>query len=79
MCHRLRAAMKNMQWDSLMGEVEVDDACVGEKDKKRHAWKKTHKIRGEASGKVPVIGAISRKGNVAKAIENTRREFTSRL
>jgi hypothetical protein len=30
---------------------------------------------GEASGKVPVIGAISRKGNVVcKAIENTRRE-----
>jgi hypothetical protein len=47
MCHRLRAAMKNMQWDSLMGEVEVDDACVGEKDKHRHAWKKTHKDRGE--------------------------------
>jgi hypothetical protein len=30
---------------------------------------------GDASGKVPVIGAISRKGNVVcKAIENTRRE-----
>jgi hypothetical protein len=29
MCHRLRAAMKNMEWDSLMGEVEVDETYVG--------------------------------------------------
>ena len=43
MCHRLRAAMKNMEWDTLMGEVEVDETFVGGNDKNRHAWKKTHK------------------------------------
>lgn len=33
MCHRLRAAMKNMEWDTLMGEVEVDETYVGGKTK----------------------------------------------
>ena len=56
--------MKNMEWDTLMGEVEVDETFVGGKDKNRQGWKKTHKTGGEKSGKVPVIGAISRKGNV---------------
>jgi transposase-like protein len=75
MAHRLRAAMKNMEWDSLMGEVEVDETYVGGRDKNRHWNKKTHQTGGEASGKVPVIGAISRKGNVVcQAIENTKRE-----
>ena len=75
MCYRLRAAMQNMEWYQLTGEVEVDEIYVGGKDKNRHAWKKTHKTGGEASGKVPVIGAILRKGNVVcKAIENKRRE-----
>jgi len=80
MCHRLRAAMKNMEWDSLMGEVEVDETYVGGKDKNRHWDKKTHQTGGEASGKVPVIGAISRKGNVVcKAIENTKRETLNKF
>src|SRR5215469_7077074 len=75
MCHRLRAAMQNMEWDELIGDVEVDETYVGGKDKNRHWNKRTHKTCGEASGKVPVIGAISRKGNVVcQAIQNTKRE-----
>jgi transposase-like protein len=67
--------MQNMEWDSLMGEVEVDETYVGGKDKNRHWNKRTHKTGGEASGKVPVIEAISRKGNVVRhAIQNTKRE-----
>jgi transposase-like protein len=69
MCHRLRAAMQNETFTKLVGEVEVDESYVGGKDANRHASKKRgHEDHG---GKVTVIGAISRKGNVvAKMIEH---------
>ena len=52
-----------------MGEVEVDETYIGGLDKNRHANKKKHR-RG-AWDKTPVIGAISRKGNViCKMIEH---------
>ena len=58
-----------------MGMVEVDETYIGGNDRNRHWDKKTHKTGGEASGKTPVIGAISRKGNVVcRMIENTKRE-----
>jgi transposase-like protein len=72
MCHRIRAAMKNGTWGKLMGTVEVDETFVGGKDKNRHWAKKSHVTGGIGSGKVGVIGAISRKGNVVcQVIENT--------
>jgi len=72
MCTRLRAAMRNQEWGQLMGEVEVDETFIGGKDKNRHWDKKSHVTGGLGSGKVGVIGAISRKGNVAcQIIENT--------
>jgi transposase-like protein len=72
MCMRLRAGMKDPEFRQLMGVVEVDETFVGGKDKNRHANKKTHVSGGEKSGKIGVIGAISRKGNlVCRIIENT--------
>jgi transposase-like protein len=62
MCHRLRAAMNDPEFRQLMGIVEVDETYMGGKDKNRHADKRHH-IRGTGD-KTPVIGAISRKGNV---------------
>jgi transposase-like protein len=62
MCHRIRAAMKSMAWEQLMGVVEVDETYLGGKDHNRHADKKRH-VRGTGD-KTPVIGAISRKGNL---------------
>jgi hypothetical protein len=70
MCIRLRAAMEDTEWEQLMGEVEIDETYVGGFDRNRHWDKKTHK--SGTYGKIPVIGAIARKGSVvAKVIENT--------
>ena len=63
MCHRLRAGMKDPDFRQLMGIVEVDETYLGGKDKNRH-WDKKSGKRGLGSDKTPVIGAISRKGNV---------------
>ena len=68
MCHRLRAGMMDADFKKLMGIVEVDETYIGGKDKNRHFDKKSHITGG--SGKISVIGAISRKGNVTcKIIE----------
>lgn len=46
----------------LMGEVEVNETYIGGEDKNRHR----HKRKGPrgTNDKIPVIGAIARKGNV---------------
>src|SRR3984957_3544363 len=72
MCHRFRAAMKNEEFKQLLGEVEVDEAFLGGKQKNRHKSVRAKYHGGGAAntGKMAVIGAISRKGNVvAQMIE----------
>jgi transposase-like protein len=80
MCHRLRAGLKDPDFRQLMGIVEVDETYIGGKAKNRHGGRTNHHggknppgVGGPGTaGKIAVIGAISRKGNVVcKMIENT--------
>jgi len=73
MCHKIRAALVEPE-TKLGGIVEIDETWVGGKDKNRHWDKRSGKGGGAASGKVPVIGAVQRKGNViARVLEHVTR------
>ena len=77
MVMRWRAAMKGNAFP-LTGTVEVDETYVGGEDRNRHWNKKSTQVRarkgpqklGEAIGygKIGVIGAIERKGNVVAKV-----------
>jgi transposase-like protein len=56
LCHRIRAAMKEVNPAPLTGTVEVDETYVGGKVRGRG--------RGYRGNKVAVIGALQRKGPV---------------
>lgn len=68
MCHRIRAAMKDGGFGKLMGEVEVDETYIGGKWRNKHLSVRKRPHRHGAHGKVAVIGAIARKGNVVAQI-----------
>jgi ISXO2-like transposase domain/Transposase zinc-ribbon domain len=70
MCHKIRAALIAPE-AKLGGIVEVDETYIGGKDYWKHWNKKSHGRGGEGSGKIPVIGAAQRKGNVvARVLES---------
>ena len=71
MCHRVRAGLANEDFRQLMGIVEVDETFVGGKDDNRHD--KDKRGGGAAGGKIPVAGAVSRKGRlVARVVKNVQ-------
>jgi transposase-like protein len=78
MCHRLRAGMKDPDFKQLLGIVEVDETYIGGKEANKHRNKRSGK--SGTYGKTPVIGAISRKGNVVcKMIESADTETLTRF
>jgi transposase-like protein len=70
MCHRVRAGLANEDFRKLMGIVEVDETFVGGLAKNRHIDKhgKGGGTGGTGSGKIPVVGAVQRKGKVVARV-----------
>src|ERR1051326_878103 len=69
MVKRLQAAMQNDEFKKLSGVIELDETYIGGKEANKHRSKRL-KVGGGKAGKIGVIGAIARKGNVtARVIE----------
>lgn len=72
MCTRIRAAMKDDNLPKLLGEVEAEGTFIGGKAQNMHKSKRNALDLSGTKGKIPVIGAVSRKSNmVCQMIENT--------
>jgi transposase-like protein len=70
MCNKIRVALGNVEFQQLVGYVEVDETFVGGKAKNKH---KGPGGRGDAGGtgghgKAVIIGAVQRKGNVVARV-----------
>lgn len=75
MCNRIRAGLSEHKPDKLAGIVEVDETYIGGKDKNKHWDKRSGGTGGTGSGKIGVVGAVQRKGNVvARVMEHFDRE-----
>lgn len=77
MCHKIRTALMDNEFQKLMGIVEMDQTFVGGKAKNRHKDKRgdgpgTGGGTGRGpKGKTAVFGAVERKGNVvARVVEH---------
>jgi hypothetical protein len=73
MCHRIRTALIQRDMDKLGGIVEVDESFIGGKAINKHGGHSG--TGGGPKGKTPIIGAVSRKGNVvARVLAKVRKE-----
>jgi transposase-like protein len=80
MCHRIRAALQDKEFKKLLGIVEVDETFVGGKAYNKHGRRGGGGRGGMGSGKTPIVGAVSRKGNVvARVIENVSTDILTRF
>jgi transposase-like protein/IS1 family transposase len=75
MCHRVRTALADRNFEKLAGIVEVDETFIGGKAKNRHKGDRDGGVGpgGPTVGKAIVVGAVRRKGSVvARVIANTK-------
>ena len=74
MCRKIRAALMEPEM-KLGGIVEVDETWIGGNDKNKHLDKRGRGGKHAPSTKTPVIGAVSRKGNViARVLSRVTKE-----
>lgn len=74
MCHKIRAALIEPE-AKLGGIVEVDESFIGGKDKNKHWDKRGRGGKHAPTTKVPVIGAVERKGNViARVLQSVSKQ-----
>ena len=73
MCHRIRSALVEKDFDKLGGVVEVDETFIGGKAYNKHGGRSGGRggRGGLGSGKIPVVGAVSRKGSVVARVIST--------
>lgn len=74
MCHRIRTALVEKNMDRLGGIVEVDETYIGGKAINKHH--KRSGTGGGSKGKIPVVGAVSRKGNVVARVLSVASQYT---
>lgn len=84
MCHRVRVGLQDQDFRKLMGIVEVDETFVGGKRKNKHKNDRNKPSGGGrgamGSDKIPVAGAVRRKGKVvARVIDNIDGETLTRF
>lgn len=73
LCHRIRAAMSDVDPEPLTGTVEVDETFVGGKAKNMHKADRERRIHGRGGvDKTMVLGAIQRDGAVRFRVESRR-------
>jgi transposase-like protein len=75
MCHRVRTALADRNFEKLAGIVEVDETFIGGKAKNRHKGDRGDGVGpgGPTAGKAIIAGAVRRKGSVvARVIANTK-------
>jgi transposase-like protein len=79
MCHKIRAALIEPE-TKLGGIVEIDETWIGGKDANRHWDKKKGGTGGAGTDKTPIVGAVSRKGNVvARVLDRVTKETAQRF
>jgi IS1 family transposase/transposase-like protein len=88
MCHRVRTALQDKDFQRMMGIVEIDETFIGGKKGNRHVGQRGMKSegpKGGSGGKAIVMGAASRtkKTVVARVVDNvsraTVRQFVAQM